>query len=234
MKNLLKTIWLLSTILLPYFSKAQQMMVKKFILPDGKEISPDKLDSVKKAWNGERISFHHNDDDDKNQVMRLVRMTPEMAKMLTEQDEKRQRAMIEMTGKVAPDFSLSDLNGKKWTLSKLRGKVVVLNFWFTSCPPCIQEMPKLNELVKNYKRKGVIFLALTFNDSKKAGSFLKTHQFAYTVLPGSGNTDKAYQMTSWPTSFVIGRDGKVKLAVDSEEDIALTLSRQIELELKYH
>jgi peroxiredoxin len=234
MKNLLKTIWLLSTISLPFFSNAQQLMVKKFILPDGKEILPDKLDSVKKAWNGAEISFQHNEEDDKNQAMRLVRMTPEMAKMMTELYEKRQRAIVEMTGKPAPDFTLSDLNGKKWTLSKLKGKVVVLNFWFTSCPPCIQEMPKLNELVNNYKHKDVIFLALTYNDAKKASTFLSAHEFDYFVLPGSGNTDKAYQMTSWPTSFVVSRDGKIKLAVGSEEDIALTVSKQIELELKSH
>jgi peroxiredoxin len=149
-------------------------------------------------------------------------------------NEKRQLAMVEMTGKPAPEFTLSDLRGKKWTLSKLKGKVVVLNFWFTSCPPCIQEMPELNELVIKYKHKDVIFLALTYNDSKKAGTFLSAHDFAYTVLPGSGKTDKDYQITSWPTSFVIGRDGKVKIASGSEENIALTLSKQIELELQSH
>lgn len=102
MKNLIKSIYVISSILLPFFASAQQMMVKKFILPDGKEISPEKLDSVKKAWNGERILFQHNDKDDKNHVMRLVRMTPEMAKMLAEQDEKQKKAMLEMTGKSAP------------------------------------------------------------------------------------------------------------------------------------
>lgn len=122
MKDLHKIIVLLGIILLPHLTKAQQMMVKKFILPDGKEILPDKLDSVKKAWNGERILFQHNDEDDKNQVMRLVRMTPEMAKMLAEQDVKRQKAILEMTGKPAPEFSLADLKGHKWTLSQLRGK----------------------------------------------------------------------------------------------------------------
>ncbi|MET3501307.1 peroxiredoxin [Mucilaginibacter rubeus] len=232
MKNLHKIIGLLGIVLLPHFTKAQQMMVKKFILPDGKEILPDKLDSVKKAWNGERILFQHNDEDDKNQVMRLVRMTPEMARMLAEQDLKRQRAILEMTGKPAPEFSFSDLKGKKWTLSKLRGKVVVLNFWFTSCPPCIQEMPKLNELVDHYKHKDVFFLALTFNDRLKAGAFLSTHKFAYTVLPGSGDADKAYQITSWPASFVIGRDGHIKTVLGSEEDIAASLSKQIERELR--
>lgn len=231
MKNIIKTIWLLAVTLLPFFAGAQQMMVSKFILPNGREITPDKLDSVKNAWNGERILFQHNDEDDKNHVMRLIRMTPEMAKMLQNQDEKRRKAAQEMTGKPAPDFALQDVHGKLWKLSKLRGKVVVLNFWFTSCPPCIQEIPKLNSLVDKYKDNDVIFLALTFNDGTNAESFLKTHAFSYTVLPASKTADKAYQITSWPTSFVIGRDGKVKFATGSEENIDLSLIKQIEAEL---
>lgn len=217
--------------LLPLFASAQQMMVKKFILPDGREILPEKLDSVKKAWNGERILFQHNDQDDQNQVMRLVRMTPEMARLLAEQDEKRQKAMHEMTDKSAPDFSLSDLTGKKWTLSKLKGKIVVLNFWFTSCPPCLQELPQLNKLVDHYKSRDVVFLALTFNHGKNVEAFLKTHIFKYTVIPGSRDIDKDYQISSWPTSFVVGRDGKVKLAMGTDENIDMTLSKQIESEL---
>lgn len=93
-------------------------------------------------------------------------------------------------------------------------------------------MPKLNELVDHYKHEEVIFLALTFNDRSKAGAFLSTHKFTFTVLPGSGDTDKDYQITSWPASVVIGRDGNIKTILGSEEDIAASLSKHIELELR--
>jgi peroxiredoxin len=207
---------------------AQQMMVNKFILPDGREITPDKLDSVKKAWNGERILFQHNEGDDKNKVMHLVRMTPEMAKELEEANTKQQQIMADMIGKKAPDFSLKDMNGKLWTLSELKGKAVVLNFWFTSCPPCNQEMPELNQLVKDYQGKNVMFLALTFNDVQNVNEFFKNRTFAYTILPSSKETDKLYQISSWPTSLVIARDGKVAFVCNYEENIRKTLSEHID------
>jgi len=215
----------------PFVAYGQDMPKTKFILPDGKEISPDKLDSVKKAWNGERILFQHNKEDDKKQVMHLVRMTPEMAKMLEELAEKRQQAMLAMTGKAAPDFSIKDRTGKTWTLSQLKGKVVILNFWFTSCPPCIQEMPQLNNLVKKYSNKSVIFLGLTFNDKRTVDAFLKEHIFNYTLLPSSKEVDKMYQVSSWPTSFVISKEGKIKAAMNASENVFSEISDLIEQEL---
>lgn len=89
-------------------------------------------------------------------------------------------------------------------------------------------MPQLNKLVDKYKNKNVVFLALTFNDSEIVKTFLKTHVFNYTVISGSRNIDKEYQVSLWPTSFVIGGDSKVKIALGTEEHIDLTLSKQIE------
>ncbi|NCD72435.1 TlpA family protein disulfide reductase [Mucilaginibacter agri] len=217
---------------LPITVCAQQMNVSKFILPDGMSISRDKLDSVRKAWNGERIMFQHNEEDDKNHVMHLVRLTPEMGKMLQEEDEKRQHAMKAMIGQPAPAFSLKDLNGKFQSLAALKGKVVVLNFWFTSCPPCLQEMPSLNDLVKRYKDNDVVFLALTFNNERDVREFLNDHAFAYTILPSSRQIDKKYQITLWPTSFIIGRDGNVSAAINFSENVESTLSAGIDIALK--
>lgn len=215
---------------LPFLAGAQQITATKFILPDGREITPDKLDSVKKAWNGERILFQHDKKDDEKHVMRLVRMTPEMARTLEELAEKGEKAMKAMIGKPAPDFTLRDINGNSLTLSSLKGKIVVVNFWFTSCPPCVQEMPQLNGLVGKFKEKNVVFLALTFNDKKTVEAFLKEHTFSYSILPLSGQVDKRYQISSWPTSFVIGRDGMVKAAIKTSENVFAELSGFIEQE----
>jgi peroxiredoxin len=215
-------------LILPFFAIAQQMTVNKFILPDGKQITPDKLDSVKKAWNGEPIAFQHNDEDDKAHVMHLIKMSPEMAKDFDEKANAARLAMQTMTGETAPDFILKDINGQIWKLSSLKGKVVVLNFWFISCPPCLQEMPKLNDLVKKYDGQEVIFLGLTYNDQSRVETFLKGHEFRYTLLPSSQQVDKTYQINSWPTSFVIGRDGKVKMAANFDEHVFSTLSGWID------
>ena len=64
----------------------------------------------------------------------------------------------------APDFSAADMNGKTYSLSSLKGKIVVINFWFVECKPCLIEMPDLNEIVEKYKSEEVVFLAFALNE----------------------------------------------------------------------
>src|ERR1700721_19361 len=69
-------------------------------------------------------------------------------------------------GAPAPDFSLTSLDGKSYKLGELKGKTIVLNFWFTACMPCREEMPGLNELVKSYQNdRNVVFIAITFDQA---------------------------------------------------------------------
>src|ERR1044071_5010721 len=86
---------------------------------------------------------------------------------------------------MAPTFSLTSLEGEKFDLSALRGKVVVLNFWFTGCVPCVAEFKQLNRLVDKYKDKGVVFIAPTVDNEATLRPFLKKHRFKYHVVPNA-------------------------------------------------
>jgi len=86
-------------------------------------------------------------------------------------------------GKLAPSFSLSDVNGKKVTLSDYNGKVIVINFCATFCGPCKAEMPSLNNLFLAFKNDGLIVLAISTDDSEKpVQSFIREKSIAFTVL----------------------------------------------------
>src|SRR5215213_2223246 len=89
------------------------------------------------------------------------------------------------TRTVAPAFNVTSLDGKKFELASLRGKVVVLNFWFTGCPPCLSEIPKLNRLVDEFKEKDVVFIAPTWDNVVALQTFLKDHPFKYEVIPNA-------------------------------------------------
>jgi len=104
-------------------------------------------------------------------------------------------------GKKAPDFEVTDLQGKKYKLSELNDKTVVLNFWFTNCKPCMVEIPELNELVK--ENKDVIFLGLATDKEDKIKSFLKKHPFEYHIIPNSSDIVKLYNVNSFPTHYII-------------------------------
>jgi len=186
-----------------------------YLLPDGSTFSSGKWDRLEQAWGKDRIMLLHSKEDDANGIVRLARQSDEKRRQLEEQNDLDAHAFDTMLNKPAPGFNLADIHGKHWSLQALRGKIVVLNFWFTTCTPCIQEMPELNKLVQTYNQGDVVFLALTFNDAGQVIKFLKTHTFSYTLLPGSSKVDEQYKITSWPTSMVICKKGNIKKVIQS-------------------
>jgi peroxiredoxin len=159
--------------------------------------------------------------------MRLVRITDEMKQKMDDQRNKSKQGFAAMLNKPAPDFELKDLQGKRWSLKELRGKIVVLNFWFTSCAPCIQEMPELNKLVRAYDSKNVVFLGLANNKAKQVETFLQKHTFTYALLPDADEVANKYQVSSWPTSIVIDKKGDVKIITGSSPKIREELEAAI-------
>lgn len=114
-------------------------------------------------------------------------------------------------GERALDFIVTTIKGEHIKLSELRGKVVVLNFWFTKCGPCKLEMPDLNGLVNEFKDKEVVFLAITFNKKEMIQQFLKNSQFNYKIAPNANDVITMYGVQSYPTSIVINKEGEIVL-----------------------
>ncbi len=136
-------------------------------------------------------------------------------------------ARVNLLGKVAPPIAASDVDGTKVSLADLKGKVVLVDFWATWCPPCVAEIPTYRGLTDQYGPKGFEILAVNL-DSAREGSknaakdAAKTHsavrQFLVefgvpwtVVFNGTGDSDfaKAYGVSDLPTNFLVGRDGKV-------------------------
>lgn len=114
-----------------------------------------------------------------------------------------------VVGTQAPDFTVSDMASNEYTLSELKGKVVVLNFWFVGCPPCIREMPELNDLVKEFDGEGVVFLALARDGKTKISKFLEKKDFDYTIIPRSKWMTKRFNTHGFPTNLIIDQNGEI-------------------------
>jgi peroxiredoxin len=108
------------------------------------------------------------------------------------------------------DFTLKDLQGKTWTLRELKGKVVLLNFWATWCPPCRKEMPDLEALYNQFKDGGLVILAISDEDAGKVQPFLARQNVTYPVLLDPGRkVNERFQIEGIPKSFVYDREGKL-------------------------
>ncbi len=113
----------------------------------------------------------------------------------------------------APDFALSDLNGQQIKLSDYKGKVVVLNFWATWCPPCRKEIPDFNELQAQYGDKGLQFIGVALDEEglSKVKKWTSTNPVNYPVVIADAAVKKAYgEMNAIPVTLLIDRQGIIR------------------------
>ena len=144
----------------------------------------------------------------------------------------------------APDFTLTTMNDSVYTLSKLEGKVVLINFWATWCGPCRMELPEFNEMYKNYYEKGLEILGISVSDNKKQlKNFAKSFTVDYPLLYGSTREMNKVMsdyggVNAVPSSFLVGKNGTIvwsypgAILKNYDPQTFATLIYEIEKELK--
>ncbi len=115
-------------------------------------------------------------------------------------------------GRLAPDFTLVDLDGNQVTLSDFRGKTVFINFWATWCPPCRAEMPEIEAVYQEYKDRGVVVIGVDIQEPEGVvRQYVERGGFSWTfVLDTSGEVAVKYKVAAIPTSLFIDREGVIQ------------------------
>ncbi|MEL6251962.1 MAG: TlpA disulfide reductase family protein [Bacteroidota bacterium] len=124
--------------------------------------------------------------------------------------QKLHDAQQELVGCEAPNFTAKTLPGDTIELHELRGKIVVLNFWFIACPPCIAELPGLKQLADEFgAREDVVLLALATDEKAALDKFVAKREVGFTILPETRSVADAFRITGYPTTFVLDKEGNV-------------------------
>ena len=123
----------------------------------------------------------------------------------------------EMVSRPAPEFSLAANDGRKVSLSEFRGKVVVIDFWATWCPPCRESFPHLQAIAADAAlvKSGVVVLAVNEREDWPAiRSFIRAdHSSIYVLCDVDGSAARSYAVSTIPTTIIIGRDGIVRAVI---------------------
>ena len=121
------------------------------------------------------------------------------------------------SGAPLPDFTLTDLQGKSHQLSRLKGKVVMVNFWATYCTPCIKEMPSMQRLANKFKGKPFQILAIDMAEERAdVDAFMKRFKIDVKfpiLLDVEGEVVEAWMVSAVPTTFIIDPQGTIRYAL---------------------
>ena len=138
---------------------------------------------------------------------------------------------VATVGKPAPDFDTLDLDGKIWSLSKLKGKVVFINFWATWCSPCREEMPSMQRLYTKLPKDKFEMIALFNNDKKPAvRNFVSQLGLTFPILSDEHNfAGTKYGLTGLPETFIVDKQGVIREKIigpakwDSPENVEMLM-----------
>lgn len=135
----------------------------------------------------------------------------------------------------APTFTLKDLSGREVSLSDFRGKVVLLDFWATWCPPCLLSIPHLNALHRAYGERGFEILGINLDqgDPDNLSAFVEKMKITYPILIGTSEVTKQYGVNPIPTGFLVDREGHLRVRIIGfNETIQESMAQEIEKLLK--
>ncbi len=134
------------------------------------------------------------------------------------------------SSKNAPAWELKDVDGKAVKSGDFKGKLVVLDFWATWCPPCREEIPGFVELYKKYNKDGLVIVGISLDEQGPSvvKPFMQKYQINYPIVMGDSKTTELFgKIESIPTTFIIDREGRI-----TSKHVGLVAKAKFESEIK--
>jgi thiol-disulfide isomerase/thioredoxin len=192
----------------------QKKPTLSYLLENGKVANDTYFDSIKKINTTQFEQLYYADTLENKGIIITKAISEKEQKernkkffKLQKDDKKFKR---NLKGSTIEKLNLTDLEGKKYSIAGLKNKIIVLNFWFTSCAPCIKEMPDLNKLKEKYQEEDVVFFAITYNKKDLIRPFLERTKLDFIIIPNDQATIDDFQIKFFPTNILINKEGKVE------------------------
>ncbi|MBL4650295.1 MAG: TlpA family protein disulfide reductase [Aureispira sp.] len=148
--------------------------------------------------------------------------TTKVAKGEREFQEYLDRKKNKYVGTKIPEIVLKTLKGKTYNLSKMEGKIVLLNFWFAACKPCITEISSFNELQEKYKSKNLVILSVGTDKKEVAQNIVDQKKMRYAVVADRKDIAERMDVSTYPTSFLIDQKGIIQQVFIGASDFDAT------------
>ena len=186
----------------------------RYFLEDGSAYNQKYADSIAKTKDGYRYSTKFYRDTISNSFSYVlykrekaeVKETNKDFNDYIKADEKNRKKLKKS---VLDDLTLTDINGEVHTLETLKGKVIVIDFWYINCGACIKEMPDLNKLKAEFETEDVEWFGITYDPKDKVERFLERVKFDYTIVPDSKHLTDRFDIRFYPTTLIIDENRKI-------------------------
>ena len=189
----------------------------------------DKSMFLAKLMSGDVVAFKVNTVKERP-VYELFKLTSKdkNIRVVIKQMATDELEHLKAEGSQMPNYYFSGLNGKVYSNSSTKGKIVVLKCWFIHCVACVKEFPELNKLVDDNKdRNDILFISLAIDSKEDLEKFLKKKEFNYDVIPDmeSFMTEKL-NISTYPTHLLIDREGKIIKVANKVEFLVPLINRE--------
>jgi peroxiredoxin len=186
----------------------------KWFLEDGTTFNQKYSDSVFKSKEGYRYSTKLYRDTISNTFSYVlykrdkaeVRETNRDFNDYIKADEKNRKKLKKSA---IDELTLTDIKGEVHSLETLTEKIIVIDFWFINCGPCIKEIPDLNKLKAEFEMDEVEWFAVTYDPKEKVERFLERLKFDYTIVPDSKHLTDRFDIRFYPTTLIIDENRKI-------------------------
>ena len=186
----------------------------RYFLEDGSAYDQKYADSIAKTKDGYRYSTKFYRDTISNSFSYVlykrekaeVKETNKDFNDYIKADEKNRKKLKKSA---LDDLTLTDINGEVHTLETLKGKVIVIDFWYINCGACIKEMPDLNKLKAEFETEDVEWFGITYDPKDKVERFLERVKFDYTIVPDSKHLTDRFDIRFYPTTLIIDENRKI-------------------------